>query len=104
VHAVVTNWRINPVTQTDEAYAAFLAEAARQVTPILRDQGMLDVFVIRIAPDIVKFVNLYESADDAEKALALVTEHVGAYLNEHLELIERSSGDAVDLISLTEGG
>jgi hypothetical protein len=101
MHAVVTNWRIKPDTQENQAYAAFLTEAARQVVPILRDQGMLDVFVIRIAPDIVKFVNIYESEDEADGALHHVTERAGTFLAEHLELIERSGGPTADLIALT---
>jgi hypothetical protein len=102
MHAVVTNWRIKPDTQADEAYAAFLTEAARRVVPILRDQGMLDVFVIRIAPDLVKFVNIYESKEEADVALALITERVGPYLVQHLNLMERSDGSAVDLTALTD--
>jgi hypothetical protein len=100
MYTVVTNWRIGREYRGDEAYRDFLYEAGRQVVPILRNFGMLDVFVIRISDEVVKFVNVYESADLAERALATVQEVAGPFLARHLELLERSGGPTIDLPSL----
>ncbi len=100
MYTVVTNWRIGREFRSEEAYHAFLHEAGRQVVPILRDYGMLDVFVIRISDEVVKFVNVYESADLAEQALAAVQEAAGPFLARHLELLERSGGPTIDLPSI----
>jgi len=102
MHAVVTNWRLKAATQDPDAYRLFVSESARIIAPILRANGMLDVFLIRTAPDVVKFVNIYDNDIHAESALHSVAAQMGTYLAKHLELIERTSGDAIDLIAMID--
>jgi hypothetical protein len=53
--------------------------------------------VVRIAPDMILTMNLYESEADAESAWRDVIAHLGNELDGQLELIERYVGPAVDM-------
>ena len=101
MHATISHWRFRPESATTKQFDEFMSEAARRVVPILRNLGMLDVFIIRTSPDTIKFINIYETREDADLAQESVWRAHGFFLGRHLELIDRSGGETVDLLAYT---
>lgn len=95
--AKIETWRLAQELQEDNAYALFLRDLSRRNTPILREHGLLDGFVVRTSPDTMLTMNLYETEAQAELAWREVISHLGEALNGRLTLIERQVGPAEDL-------
>src|SRR6476469_9521710 len=66
--AKIVRWRLSPEIQGEQEFDQFIRDLSRRNTPVLRDHGLLDGFVVRIAPDMILTMNLYESEADAESA------------------------------------
>ena len=95
--AKIETWRLASNVQEDHAYDLFLRELSQRNTPILREHGLLDGFVVRISPEIMLTMNLYENEAQAESAWRDVISHLGDELEGRVTLVERHVGPAVDL-------
>jgi hypothetical protein len=100
--AKIVRWRLAPEIQGEQAFDQFIHELSRRNTPVLRDHGLLDGFVVRIAPDMMLTMNLYEFESDAESAWKDVIANLGDELDGKLEFIERYVGPAVDMPMLLD--
>ena len=102
--AKIETWRLAAEIQDDQAYSVFLRELSARNTPILREHGLLDGFVVRVGPDTMLTMNLYENEAQAESAWRDVISHLGDELEGRVSLIERHVGPAVDLPMLLNEG
>ncbi|HEX3301721.1 MAG TPA: hypothetical protein VHR64_02495 [Thermomicrobiales bacterium] len=100
--AKIVRWRLTPEIQGEQAFDQFIRDLSRRNTPILRDHGLLDGFVVRIAPDMMLSMNLYDSDADAESAWRDVIANLGNELDGKLEFLERYVGPAVDMPMLLD--
>jgi hypothetical protein len=100
--AKIVRWRLAPEIQGEQAFDQFIRDLSRRNTPIMRDHGLLDGFVVRIAPDMMLSMNLYDSDADAESAWRDVIANLGNELDGKLEFLERYVGPAVDMPMLLD--
>ena len=100
MYAVVTNWKIKPNTCDDDQYDAFLLSFSQEIVPILRNFGMLDVFTVRVARDHMKFIVVYDAEEDASLATETVMTRCREFVDQHIDLIDRSGGPANDLLAI----
>ena len=100
--AKIVRWRLSPEIQGEQEFDQFIRDLSRRNTPVLRDHGLLDGFVVRIAPDMILTMNLYESEADAESAWRDVIVRLGDELDGQLEFMERYVGPAVDMPMLLD--
>jgi hypothetical protein len=100
--AKIETWRLAKDLQEEQAYTRFLRDLSRRNTPILREYGLLDGFVVRVGPDTMMTMNLYETEEQAESAWRNVISHLGDELKGQLSLVERKVGPAEDLPMLLD--
>ena len=100
--AKIVRWRLAPEIQSEQAFDQFIRDLSRRNTPVLRDHGLLDGFVVRIATEMMLTMNLYESEADAESAWRDVIANLGNELDGKLEFVERYVGPAVDMPMLLD--
>src|SRR5688500_8804273 len=97
MYAKIETWRLAPEIHGDEAYDQFVRELAERNTPFLRTYGLLDGFAVRVGPDSMLTMNLYEDAEDAEAAWGEVIVGLSEALKGQLTLLARIIGPAVDM-------
>ena len=100
--AKIVRWRLAPDIQSDSTFDQFIRDLSRRNTPVLRDHGLLDGFVVRIAPDVMLTMNLYDSEADAESAWRDVIANLEDELDKKVEFLERYGGPAVDMPMLLD--
>ena len=100
--ASVTRWRISESVRDDATFRELLHTSLGNHVAILREHGLLDIIVVRIAEDVLLAVTIYE--DDAEGQDAWVASQI-AFRDDllgKLELINRVAGPAFDLPQLLD--
>jgi hypothetical protein len=102
MYAKIETWRLAPEIQGDEAYEQFVRALAQRNTPILRNYGLLDGFAVRVGPDSMLTMNLYEDAAHAEAAWGEVIAGLSEALKGQLTLLDRMIGPAVDMPMLLD--
>ena len=102
MYAKIETWRLAPEIQGDEAYDQFVRALAQRNTPILRNYGLLDGFAVRVGPDSMLTMNLYEDAEHAEAAWGEVIVGLSEALKGQLTLLDRMIGPAVDMPMLLD--
>jgi len=100
--AKIAPWRLAPEIRGEQAFDQFVRDLSRRNTPVLRDHGLLDGFVVRIAPEMMLTMNLFDSVADAESAWKDVIANLGNELDGKFEFLERYVGPAVDMPMLLD--
>lgn len=100
--ASVSRWRIDETVRDEAAFRGFLQSSLGKHVAILRDLGLLDIVVVRVADDVMLAVTIYE--DEAEGQTGWTASQIAFRddLNGKLELINRIAGPAFDLPQLLD--
>ena len=100
--ASVTRWRISESVRAEDTFRDFLQKSLGKHVAILRDLGLLDILVVRIADDVMLAVTIYE--DEAEGQAGWTASQIAFKddLRGKLELIGRVAGPAFDLPQLLD--
>ena len=104
MHASISTWRLSEPLREEAAYSAFLEQLMDQNVALALEVGLLDAMIIRIAPDTVISIGIYEDEAAAQAAIqrtATVREERYAGV---IELLDRKMGRADDIPQLTGRG
>ena len=100
--ASVSQWRLAETIREPGTFREFIQSTLGKHVAILRDHGLLDIVVVRIADDVMLAVTIYE--DEAEGQAGWTASQIAFRDDLHgkLEFIERSAGPAFDLPQLLD--
>ena len=98
--ASVTRWRINESVREATAFHELLHTSLGKHVAILRDLGLLDIIVVRIADDVLLAVTIYEDEVEGQAGGAASQVAFRDDLLGKMELISRVAGPAFDLPQL----
>ena len=98
--ASVTRWRISETVRDDAAFRGLMQSSLRRHVSILRDLGLLDIIVVRVAEDVFLAVTIYEEEAEGQAGWAASQVAFREDLMGNFELISRVAGPAYDLPQL----
>jgi hypothetical protein len=102
MYAVVTTWRLHLTKSSDAERRDFIRGLVRRGISAAREQGVVDIVMIAVDPDLLIGISLFDSLEEAlatrPVALAFVEDHYA----ETLELISRVTGQAYELADISD--
>jgi hypothetical protein len=99
MYATVTTWRLHESVRHGDAYDSFLRQMVGRNIELARRVGMLDALMMRVEPDTLVGIAVYESEEDAAAAGPIARE-AGVSFGDALEFIDRVGGPMTDMPSL----
>ena len=99
MYATVTTWLLNESVRDTDAYDAFLREMVRRNIELARRVGMLDALMMRVEPDTLVGIAVYETAEDAAAA-GPIARKAGTSFGDALEFVDRVGGPMNDMPTL----
>ena len=100
MYATLTNWRLKESVLDVAAYDLFAREMVQRNINSARDAGMVDSLLIRVEPDTLLGVSVYETEEDAAAAGPVARQAVGNVFADKLEFRSRISGRMDDMPAL----
>ena len=100
--ASVSRWRIDESVRDDAAFFELMQTSLRKHVSILRDLGLLDIMVVRVAEDVLLAVTIYENDAEGQEAWKASQIAFRDDLAGKLEVIDRIAGPAFDLPHLLD--
>jgi hypothetical protein len=98
--ATVTTWRLHESVRGADAYDAFVRKMVNRNIELARRVGLMDSLMIRVEPELLIGIGVYETEEDAVSAGPIAREAVGAFDAGKLEYLSREAGPMSDMPSL----
>ena len=102
MYAVVTTWRLHLTKTSDTERQDFIRGLVRRGISAAREQGVIDVVMIAVDPDLLIGVSLFETLEEALATRPVALAFVANHYAENLELISRVTGQAYELADISD--